>query len=89
MTLWGNNENLWEWIDDLITMKMWNNNKNQWIDDLLKIEFQAQAMAAASTDAPTTSSYHFQTDSKKREEMMTTLCISFPHRWYERHCSKI
>ena len=45
-----------------VAMKMWDNIKNQWIDDLLKIKFQAQAMAAASTDAPTTSSYHFQTD---------------------------
>ena len=35
-------------------------------------------MAAASTDAPTTSNYHFQTDSKKREEMMKIAMYQFP-----------
>ena len=64
MQIWDNIEH--RWINDL-TMKMWDNIKYQWIDDLT-MTLQAQAMAAASTDAPTTGGWIIPKKNLKKRE---------------------
>ena len=44
-----------KWISDL-AMQILDNKENQWMNNLT-MTMQAQAMAAASTDAPTTSGW--------------------------------
>ena len=66
MQIWDNIEH--RWINDL-TMKMWDNIKYQWIDDLT-MTLQAQAMAAASTDAPTTGGWIIPKKNLKKEKNM-------------------
>ena len=53
MKMWDSIEN--KWISDL-AIQILDNKENQWINNLT-MTMQAQAMAAASTDAPTTSGW--------------------------------